>query len=131
MSESGISALAINAWNTLAQVLIDARRLGDGDLSNLARYYRYLAEWVECTNDIDVNGIVLTTIKGKQRNPAFLARQQLEKDIVAMEKELGLTPRARTSLQRQLMVALESLPHAGRPQKGARSGGPVGWLELD
>jgi P27 family predicted phage terminase small subunit len=131
VSDSDASALAINAWNTLAQILIDARRLGDGDLSNLARYCRYLAEWGECTKDIDARGIVTVTARGEGRNASFLARQQLEKDLIQLEKELGLTPKSRTNLQRQLMAALESLPHAGRPQKSARSGGPVGWLESD
>ncbi len=130
-TDSDASALAVNAWNTLVQVLIDNRRLANTDLSALARYCRYLGEWVECTKSVDKYGVVICapgTDIPKHRNPAFLARQQIEKDMLQQEKELGLTPKARTALQRQLLAALDDLPHVGRTANQSRKGGPVGWL---
>lgn len=132
VSESDQSALAQQAFRSITEALVEARILRESDLPTIARYCRYLADWVDCTLEIDRIGIVVTGPKGTQRNPAFLARQQLEKDIVAIEKELGLTARSRLVVQRALMASLKDLPLAGQRAKDNRhSKGPVGFLEGD
>ncbi len=129
-----IGSMAVDAWNTLAPLLVDARQLRDGDQISLARYCRYVAEWVELSNEIDINGltIVNTTKFGETtiENPAFRARARNETAIAALEKELGLSPRARVEVQSRLMRHQASLPTL--PGKNAApQSGAVGFLNND
>jgi P27 family predicted phage terminase small subunit len=126
-----INALAMHVWSELAPILINSRVLREGDEISLARYCRYLGEWADCTHDIDVHGIKIQTPRGIQRNPAFLARQQLEANLHALENELGLSPKARTEVQRRIMRALRDEPLVGRQAEGDKGEGPIGFLNAD
>lgn len=131
VSDSDTSALAQQAWNALAPIMVKARALRDGDQMSLARLCRYLAEWAECCLVLDDEGLTISTPKGRQRHPMFMARQQLEASIASLEKELGLSPKARLDLAKRLMASLADLPLAGQRKDGGRSGGPVGFLSDD
>lgn len=127
--DSDLGAAAILAWKTLAPILVDAKQLRDGDQISLARYCRFVAEWVECTNDIDDRGMIVSEEGGgEHRNPSLLARAQIEKDIQSLEKSLGLTPTSRVSLQEKLMAALRDLPLVGNQANRGKTSGPVGFL---
>src|SRR5690349_11227744 len=54
--ESDMSAMAVQAWNAIAALLVEAKSLRESDLMSLARYCRYSAEWVQLTTDIDRDG---------------------------------------------------------------------------
>lgn len=132
--ESDISAMAVSTWRALAPLLVDARALRESDLFSLARYCRYVSEWVQLTSDIDQFGftVVNETKHGIAHapNPAVMARQRVEQAMQTLERELGLTPASRMKVQKTLMAALKDLPLAGR-QKTANRGGAVGFLESD
>lgn len=128
-------ALAVNAWGTIAPILVNARQFREGDQIALARYCRYVAEWVGLTEEIDDKGMIIvdktpnggTTTK---RNPAFTARGSVESAMAALEKELGLSPRARIEVQKRLMGAIkDQMPLAGSNK--TQRNGPIGALNSD
>lgn len=131
-----VAAMAVNAWNSIATILVNARQFREGDQVALARYCRYLAEWVALTKDIDDLGRIITNTgpKGGETtiaNPAFRARGQVETAIAALERELGLSPKARIEVQRRLMNALQDTPAINAtPTKKTRNG-PIGSLMDD
>jgi len=129
--ESEMSAMAVATWRALAPLLVDARALRESDLFSLARYCRYVAEWVQLTGDIDSFGFTVTneTKFGMSHapNPAVMARQRVEQSMQSLERELGLSPQSRMKVQKTLMSALKDLPLAGR-QQTANRGGAIGFL---
>lgn len=129
-------SLAVRAWNSIAPVLVNARQFREGDQVALARYCRYVAEWVELTNDIDIRGAIIeqTSAKGGEStiaNPAYRARGLVETAMSALEKELGLSPRARVEVQKRLMAALQNLPINGNASAKSSKNGPIGALNSD
>lgn len=132
--ESEMSAMSVATWRALAPLLVDARALRESDLFSLARYCRYVAEWVQLTSDIDQFGftVVNETKHGTSTapNPAVMARQRVEQAMQTLERELGLSPSSRMKVQKTLMAALKDLPLAGR-QSTANRGGAIGFLEND
>ncbi len=134
LSTSDTGALAINAWRQLAPLLIEARALRVGDQTALARYCRYVAEWITLTQVIDLEGFTITnTTKFGEttvRHPAVGTRGMVENSCASLEKELGLSPQARFKVQKQLKAALADLPLAGR-RADANKGSPIGMLDHD
>lgn len=127
------AAMAVNAWTSLAAILVNSRQLREGDQAALARYCRYLAEWVALTNDIDTLGRIITNTgpKGGETtiaNPAYRARGQVETAIAALERELGLSPKSRVEVQRRLMTALNDTPAINATPKKNTRNGPIGAL---
>jgi len=127
--------LALAAWESLAPLLVQARQLRQGDEIALGRYCRYVAEWVVMTDEIDEMGMVVIDEgpKGGQTtkaNPLLSARRGVEAAAAALERELGLNPRARIEVQKRLMQHVKDLPQlAGKTQP--RQGGAIGFLEND
>lgn len=129
---SDMGALACNIWRQIAPLLVEARMFRQGDEFSFARYCRFLAEWITATQDIDLRGLTIADPRGEHRNPSLLARQSIEKDIQALEKELGLSPRARIEVQKRLMTSLKDLPLVGRGVNASGKGrGPIGALNFD
>lgn len=128
---SDVCAAACGVWRTIAPLLVEARTLRAGDEFALGRYCRYCAEWKAACDDIEERGQIIVGPRGEGRNPSMHARAQLEMSIQALEKELGLTPRARTTVQKLLMAALKDLPLAGKQSAGVKKAGPVGFLAFD
>lgn len=128
--QSDSFAMAVAAWNGLAPLLVDAKTLRESDLYSLARYCRYCAEWVQLTNDIDANGFTVTneTKFGftTAPNPCVIARARVEAAIAGLEKELGLSPKARQDLHKRLMAAYRDNPLI--PKQDANRRGPIGLL---
>lgn len=133
---SGVIGLhAVTAWRTLAQVMVDARQLREGDQIALGRYCRYVAEWVQMTAEIDDMGMIVidegpkggTTTKA---NPLLRARASNETAIAALERELGLNPKARIEVQKRIMQHVKDLPLLGSNRKQKQSG-PIGFLTRD
>lgn len=127
------AAMAVNAWQSIAAILVNSRQFREGDQAALARYCRYLAEWVALTNDIDNLGRIITNTgpKGGETtiaNPAFRARGQIETGIAALERELGLSPKSRIEVQRRLMAALQDTPAINASPKKNTRNGPIGSL---
>lgn len=131
IADSDMSAMAVGTWRAVAPLLVEARALRESDLFSLARYCRYVAEWVQLTRDIDAYGFTVTneTKHGMSTapNPAVMARQRVEQAMQQLEQALGLNPAARLKVQKSLMSALKDLPLAGRA-KTANRGGAVGFL---
>lgn len=132
--DSEMSAMAVATWRAVAPLLVEARALRESDLFSLARYCRYVAEWVQLTSDIDRFGF--TVINESKHgtstapNPAVMARTRVEQAMTQLEQALGLNPAARMKVQKSLMSALKDLPLAGRA-KTANKGGAVGFLNDD
>lgn len=133
-SEHNAGTLAVEAWNAIAPVLVNARQFREGDQIALARYCRYVAEWIGLTNDIDRNGFTITNTskfgETTTANPSIRSRSTVETGMSALEKELGLSPRARVEVQKRLMAAARNLPIIGDQTKPARNG-PIGALNDD
>ncbi len=116
-------------WNVLAEYLFNARLLRDGDAPALGRLCRYLAEWHELNKIIDDEGmVVFNKDHVLQRNPALLARAQIETAIIKLETQFGLTPNTRHALTKGLADSLKNLPLAGKQADGQKNIGPIGFL---
>lgn len=126
--------LAVEAWNAIAPVLVNARQFREGDQIALARYCRYVAEWIGLTNDIDRHGFTITNTnkfgETTTANPSIRSRSTVEAGMSSLEKELGLSPRARVEVQKRLMSAAKNLPIIGDQTKAPRNG-PIGALNDD
>jgi len=130
-----VGVLALQAWASLAPLLVQARQLRQGDEISLARYCRYVSEWVVMTDDIDDMGMILidTGPKGGETtkaNPLLRARASLETAISGLEKELGLNPKARIEVQKRIMQYVKDLPQLGGRER-AKPNGAVGFLNRD
>ena len=121
---------AVEIWDGLAEYIHDARLLRLGDVASLARLCRYIAEWEQLTEILDVDGLTVNhKVRGLQRHPALLARNSLETQIESLEKQFGLTPEARLKITKNFADSLRNLPLAGKGRgEEAEKAGPVGFL---
>lgn len=99
------SRKATEIWNDLAPKLERLNLLHDLDASPLARYCRYIVEWIAADIAVqregtwfeakDTNGNLT-----KKRHPAFQAVQDLEKMLRDIEATFGMRPDARYKIMR-------------------------------
>lgn len=96
-------AMAKAIWE---QVQKDTSSIGlikklDGNA--LARYCRYMGDWVDIDRKLKALGNVVyetDTKHGKMQriHPLFLARDRTESNLIKLEEQLGLTPRSRMAI---------------------------------
>ncbi len=94
-------------WSFLQPELARLNLLKATDDPALARFCRYMAEWVLYTEVIDREGAYYTTqsphVEDLRRpHPAFNARKVVEQALKDLGSELGLSPAARQRLLMQL-----------------------------
>lgn len=128
-----VGVYALTAWGELAPLLVASRQMREGDQIALARYCRYVGEWVQMTAEIDDMGMIVMDEGPKggvttKANPLLRARSSVETAISALEKELGLAPKARIDVQKRLMQHAKDLPLLGSNRKSDVTRGPIGAL---
>lgn len=106
-------------WAELAPVATAMRTLTSADVFAFARYCDTVARYIEVTEFLTKNGnkYPLKTAAGKVRClmefPESLERRRLMLDLVALEREFGFTPSARTRIRvEQTPAAAASAPAA-------------------
>jgi P27 family predicted phage terminase small subunit len=88
------------------------------DGNAFGRYCAYMAEWVELDRKLREMGEVIyetDTRHGKMQriHPLFNARDRTESNLIKLEEQLGLTPRARIAILAHLSGQQPSLPGLG------------------
>lgn len=109
--------LARKTWDQVAGDLIAAKFVRSTDVVALARYCQYVVDWIEAnkvTSKMKVPVYETDTNHGKMLriHPASIIRSRLEDDLVKLESVLGLTPRDRHQLMKDL-AAQPQVPPGG------------------
>lgn len=93
------SAGAVEIWNRLAPVLVQARLLTAADAQAFGRYCRNFADWLKVREQMDKEGATYESDsnhgKLKRAHPAFLIADRLERQLLAAEDRFGLNPAER------------------------------------
>jgi P27 family predicted phage terminase small subunit len=104
------SRKATEIWNDLAPRLLRLNLLSDLDAAPLARYCRYIVEWIAADLSVQKEGtwFEATDTNGnatKKRHPAWQACQDIEKMLRDLESTFGMRPDARYKIMRDQAVA--------------------------
>lgn len=101
---------AKDVWATALPYLINVRTMTEGDLLAFSRYCDTFEEWFKARNKVKLNGattsvknekgVVLKTVEA----PWFKNYRTLNRDLLRMEQEFGLTPSARTRVRMILSI---------------------------
>ena len=103
-----LDAAAKPYWNQLAPVLMAMRVLTTADVFLVARYCNLLARYAELKEFLMLKGAAGTTYPIKDKNgkvrgfaefPQSWEYRQLHQQLLSIERELGLTPSARSRMQ--------------------------------
>jgi P27 family predicted phage terminase small subunit len=87
---------AAEEWRRVVPQLQAAGVLSKLDRSILVRYCQSWQDWCELTEALREDGRLSRGGKGPQRSPAWLARNDAERVLDELGRQLGLTPVART-----------------------------------
>lgn len=99
-------------WNTVLPILVNCRVMSEVDLLSFARYCDIFDEWFKLRAHIKKYGTTLPIADADGRivkvveKPEFKQYRTLNRDILRMEQEFGLTPAARSRVR----VLLEIVP---------------------
>ncbi|MGV1791007.1 phage terminase small subunit P27 family [Rhizobium sp. A37_96] len=111
------SRKATEIWNDLAPKLERLNLLNDLDATPLARYCRYIVEWIAADITVQKEGTWFDAIDTngnatKKRHPAWQACQDIEKMLRDLEATFGMRPDARYKIMRDQAAAhgLGNLP---------------------
>lgn len=114
------SRKATEVWNDLAPKLHKLNLLHELDAGPLARYCRYIVEWIAADLSVQKEGTWYETVatngeSTKKRHPAWQACQDIEKMLRDLEATFGMRPDARYKIMRDQAVAhgLGGLPLFG------------------
>ena len=111
----GKSRRALEVWNTLVPILTRLNLATELDANPLARYCRYVVEWIAADEAIRKEG---TWYNGKDTNgeakkflhPAYRAWRELEKMLSDTESAFGMNAASRFKILRDQAAALGGLP---------------------
>lgn len=121
------SRKATEIWNDLAPRLERLNLLSDLDAGPLARYCRYVVEWIAADLTVQKEGTWFDAIDTngnatKKRHPAWQAAQDIEKLLRDLEATFGMRPDARYKIMRDQAAAHglgAGLPLWGNEPSGA------------
>lgn len=104
------SRKATEIWNDLAPKLQRLNLLSELDAGPLARYCRYIVEWIAADLAVQQEGTWFnaTDTNGnetKKRHPAWQAVQDIEKMLRDLEATFGMRPDARYKIMRDQAAA--------------------------
>ena len=104
------SRTATEVWNSLAPLLSRLNALTQLDAFPLARYCRYVVDWVAADEAVRKEGVYFNALDTngsptKKRHPAFQARKDLERDLEALEEAFSMRPDARFKMLRDQALA--------------------------
>ncbi|OCP05269.1 MULTISPECIES: phage terminase small subunit P27 family [unclassified Ensifer] len=130
------SRKATEVWNDLAPKLQRLNLLTDLDAGPLARYCRYVVEWIAADVAVQKEGTWFDTTDTngaptKKRHPAWQAAQDIEKMLRDLEATFGMRPDARYKIMRDQAAArgLGDLPLWGntpdRDEEKSGDGAPA------
>lgn len=109
------------AWTAAVALLTSVRIVAKSDLTALARYCQFLAEWIDLTAKIAANGHTLEDRFGQiKANPEVAARDSIEQRLRQLEKALGLDPSSYLDLTKDLAKAVTD---KNKARNGKRVGG--------
>lgn len=115
-------------WNTICPMLISVRVLTEADLLALSRYCDLFEEFFTVRKHVKKHGTTYPIMDGEGRLvkvaefPQFKQYRTLNRDLLRMEQEFGLTPAARTRV-RALLGSGDDNPPPLPPQPGQSAGG--------
>lgn len=96
------------AWWAAIDLLTSVRIISKSDLVAVARYCKFLTEWIDLTANIDANGHTSEDRFGQMKaNPSVAMRDAVERSIRSLEKALGLDPQSHADLTRDINKALK------------------------
>ena len=114
------------------------RAITNTDVSVLARWASYLAQWIEAKAALDAGEPPYKLVKSKHverhlRGPALSVMLDLERMLTTLEDRLGLSPASRQDLLRALALpgpllpapAIEAEPDQPSPPS------PIGWGKIN
>ncbi|WP_291208986.1 phage terminase small subunit P27 family [Hyphomonas sp.] len=130
------SRAATEVWNTLAPLLRQLNALTQLDAFPLARYCRYVVDWIAADEAVRKEGTWYDTKsttgeETKKRHPAFHARQDLDKTLREIEGAFGMRPDMRFKMLRDQSLATglplfgNNLPAGGESAPPRSEGEPV------
>lgn len=104
------SRRATEIWNDLAPKLQRLNLLGELDAGPLARYCRYVVEWIAADLAVQQEGTWFDAVdtngnRTKKRHPAWQAVQDIEKMLRELEATFGMRPDARYKIMRDQAAA--------------------------
>lgn len=109
------SRKAAEIWNDLAPRLGRLNLLSELDAIPLARYCRYIVEWIAADIAVQKEGTWFDAVgtngePTKKRHPAWQACQDLERMLRETEASFGMRPDARYKIMRDQSLAHGVLP---------------------
>lgn len=105
------SPRAVAVWNELVPILARLNLVTELDANPLARYCRYLCDWVAADEAVRKEGVYFDAIgtngePTKKRHPAHQARTDLEKSLREIEEAFGMRPDTRFKILRDQAAAM-------------------------
>lgn len=120
-------------WEEVAGFLIDSRIVRASDRNALARYCETLADYVEVTRELDVQGHVYwsTSNHGKlQRiSPYFMVQERLVKRLQDLEDRFGLSPASRQQIMARMAAGSQGNLALGVAQSNQGESAGTGQTE--
>jgi len=94
-----LSEVALAVWRRKAPALARCGILTVSDRDALERYCHTTEMWHECRESIKANGLSSATAAGGSKgNPEVAALRGFSADLLAIEREFGMTPSARSGM---------------------------------
>ena len=94
-----LSEVALAVWKRKAPALARCGILTVSDRDALERYCHTTEMWHECRESIKANGLSSATAAGGSKgNPEVAALRGFSADLLAIEREFGMTPSARSGM---------------------------------
>jgi P27 family predicted phage terminase small subunit len=95
----GLSKVALAVWKRKAPALARCGILTVTDRDTLERYCHTTDLWHQCRESIAANGLSSATAAGGSKgNPELQALRGFSADLLAIEREFGMTPASRSGM---------------------------------
>ncbi len=95
----GLSDVALAVWRRKAPALARCGILTVTDRDTLERYCHTTDLWHQCRESIAANGLSSATAAGGSKgNPELQALRGFSADLLAIEREFGMTPASRSGM---------------------------------
>lgn len=118
---AGIKGRAAEIWQKIAPKLRDVRLMAETDEHVIARYCRNYAKWEQLRDGLDRRGYTYDAVSTsgarlRRLDPAFLAADRLERQLLAIEDRFGMNPAERQRIMAgRAAPARGELPFGGQP----------------
>lgn len=94
-----LDELASKEWQRIVPLLKESAPISELDVSLIATHCALYSTVIQCTEEINKNGVIIDTKRGPQQSPYFMARDKAIKEMKAIDSQMALSPQSRLRLE--------------------------------